>query len=114
MTYDISPRRVALDALSLDPGVQGPIWSHGGEQLDVNLLYFDEGSGVPPHVNQSLDVWIVVIQGEGEAQIDGAVYPLSRGTCLYIAAGSERAIHSTGGPLIYASAHQKRGPLRPL
>lgn len=103
-----------LDELSLTPTVQGAIWSHGGAQLDVNLLYFDEGNGVPTHVNRNLDVWLVVLEGEGEAEIDGVVYRLERGNCLYIVAGSERAIRSTGGPFLYASAHQRRGALRPL
>ncbi|MDQ4076429.1 MAG: cupin domain-containing protein [Chloroflexota bacterium] len=105
--------KVSLADLTFNPNVQGPLWSHGGAQLDVNLLYFDEGNGVPVHVNHTLDVLVVVVQGRGEAEVDSERYVLKPGTCLYIPSGSTRAIRSTGGPLVYASAHCKRDKLMP-
>lgn len=107
-------RRVTLEDLLFDPMRQGPIWSHGGEQLDVNVLYFDKGEGVAAHINATLDVWWVVIAGEGEAVINGEVSLVTVGTCLYIPAGATRAMRSLGGPLVYASVHTKRRGLMPL
>ena len=104
---------ITLGELTLDPRVQGPIWSYGGGQLDVNVLYFDRGEGVAEHVNPELDVWLVVIGGAGEALVGGVAHPLAVGTCLYIPAGVARAIRSTGESLVYASAHQKRRGLMP-
>jgi quercetin dioxygenase-like cupin family protein len=105
--------KVTLEELSLHPDAQGAVWSHKGRQLAVNVLYFDKGDGVPAHVNEELDVWIVVLQGQGEATVDGESHTLTPGTCLYIEAGSERAIRSTGDRLVYASAHQARRGLMP-
>jgi quercetin dioxygenase-like cupin family protein len=105
--------QVSIGDLSLHPDVQGAVWSHKGNQLAVNVLYFDKGEGVPLHVNEHLDVWIVVLQGRGQAIVNGESHTLVAGSCLYIEAGSERAIHSTGEPLVYASAHQARGGLMP-
>jgi quercetin dioxygenase-like cupin family protein len=107
-------QQIKLEDLTLDPTRQGPIWAHGGAQLDVNILYFDQGEGVPAHTNTLLDVWLVVLQGAGEAWLDGERLELTPGTCLYIPAGRERAIRATGGPLIYASAHSKRPALMPV
>ncbi len=104
---------ITLADLPLNPAIQGPLWSHGGAQMDVNVLYFDKGEGVAEHVNDALDVWLVVIQGVGEAVINGESHPLTVGTCLYIPAGASRAIRSLGDPLLYASAHPKRRGLMP-
>jgi mannose-6-phosphate isomerase-like protein (cupin superfamily) len=82
--------------------------------MDVNLLYFTEGEGVDSHINHMLDVWLVVIQGTGEAVVDGDSVPLEVGTCLYITAGATRAIRAANGGLLYASAHKKRGGLMPI
>ena len=106
-------KAISLTELTLTSDVQGAIWSHGGEQLNVNLLSFTEGEGVDAHINHALDVWLVVIQGTGEAMVDGKRIPLDVGTCLYITAGASRAIHAGSGGLLYASAHQKRGGLMP-
>src|SRR5688500_16780158 len=109
------PTTITLAELEqlFDPNRQGPLWSHSGDQLDVNLLHFSSGEGVEAHVNDVLDVWLVVIRGTGEAWVDGTRYDLIPGTCLYLPAGCERAIRSTADPLIYASAHQKRPGLMP-
>lgn len=105
--------RISLEELNLNPEIQGPIWSHGGAQMDVNILYFDNGEGVAEHINHNLDVWLIVLHGSGEAHLDGVRHPLEPGTILYIPAGHRRGFHSTGGPLVYASAHQKRRGLMP-
>ena len=92
------------------PGAQ---WSHAGAQLIVNALYFPEGDGVPLHVNQGLDVWLVVLSGEGWAEVDAERIDLHAGVCLFIPRGAERAIHAGEGGLLYASAHATRAPLMP-
>jgi mannose-6-phosphate isomerase-like protein (cupin superfamily) len=104
---------ISLTNLTPTAAVQGAIWSYGGAQMDVNLLYFIEGEGVDTHINHALDVWLVVIQGTGEAMVDGTLIPLEVGTCLYIIAGATRSIVAGSAGLLYASAHNKRGGLMP-
>ena len=105
---------ISLEELVLNPMKQGPIWSHRGGQLDVNILYFEEGQGVELHTNHGLDVWVVVIEGAGTATIENEVYPLTPGTCLYSPAGASRSIRAADRSLVYASCHQKRAALMPI
>ncbi|MBA3533958.1 MAG: cupin domain-containing protein [Ardenticatenales bacterium] len=81
--------------------------------MDVNILSFGPGEGIEPHVNETLDVWLVVIRGTGDAWINDEHHDLAPGTCLYLPAGCRRAIRSTADPLLYASAHPKRPGLMP-
>lgn len=103
---------ISAHDLTLNPLRQGAVWSHQGEQLNVNILYFEAGEGIALHTNPILDVWVVVISGEGEATIDGVVHHLTAGTCFYIPAGASRSIHAQTA-LVYASCHQKRPALMP-
>ena len=105
---------ISLAELILNPMKQGPLWSHRGGQLDVNILYFAEGQGVDLHTNSGLDVWVVVIDGAGTATIDEEFYDLTPGTCLYIPAGASRSIRAVDTALVYATCHQTRSALMPI
>lgn len=93
--------------------VDGPIWSLNAEQLNVNLIRLSAGAAIPPHVNGELDVLIAVLEGDGEATIDGEVSPLGPGITLLIPRGAARAIRCTRGPLVYLTVHRQRGGLMP-
>lgn len=94
-------------------GYDGAIWSLNAEQLNVNLMRLGSGAGIPAHVNNELDVLIVVFEGTGELQIDAATLQLSPGIVLVIPRGARRAIRCVQGPLAYLTAHRQRGGLMP-
>jgi quercetin dioxygenase-like cupin family protein len=105
----------AVDLLALARAAEGagPIWSHTAEDLNVNLVRFDGGTGVPAHVNAEVDVLIVAIEGEGRLELNGETLALRAGQACLIPKGVTRAIGSAGGPFAYLTCHRRRGGLWP-
>jgi quercetin dioxygenase-like cupin family protein len=93
--------------------MQGALWSRETADLDVNVVAFPAGSGVAEHVNDEVDVLVVVIAGQGQAEISGRDHPLSAGVALVIPKGAPRSIHCTAGRLIYLTCHRRRARLTP-
>jgi len=91
----------------------GPIWSVNSEQLNVNLLRLPAGDGIAAHVNQEVDVVLVVFEGRGQVTVDGATYPLEAGRVLVVPRGAARAMRCTAGPLVYLTCHRRRAGLMP-
>ena len=91
----------------------GPVWTRSSADLNVNLLSFDRGQGVPAHVNDEVDVLLVIVSGAGVLEIDGAVHPIRAGQVCLIPKGAERAIRSAGGLFAYLTCHRRRGGLMP-
>jgi quercetin dioxygenase-like cupin family protein len=94
-------------------GNDGPIWSANSEQLNVNLLRLPAGDGVAEHVNNEVDVVLVVFEGSGELTADGVAYPLRPGHVLVVPRGASRAMRCTAGPLVYLTCHRRRAGLMP-
>jgi mannose-6-phosphate isomerase-like protein (cupin superfamily) len=92
----------------------GPVWTHTSADLNINLLSFSDGQGVPEHVNNEVDVLLVVIQGQAEIIVDGARCQVAAGQACVILKGSRRAIRAVGGPLGYVSCHKRRAGLMPI
>ena len=92
----------------------GPVWTHTSADLNVNLISFDGGAGVPAHVNSEVDVLIVCVAGAGVVEVDGVSRPLSAGQLLVIPKGVSRAPRSAGGPFAYLTCHRRRGGLMPV
>lgn len=110
---DRPPPPVDLAALLAAAAGPGPAWSLETDDLDVNLLRFDGGAGVPEHVNTEVDVFGVVVAGEGVLEVDGAAFPLLPGRAFLVSKGARRAIRSAGGPFAYVTCHRRRGRLWP-
>ncbi len=91
----------------------GPVWTHTSADLNVNLLSFDQDQGVPAHVNDEVDVLLVVVAGEGVLELDGTPHPLHAGQACLIPKGTSRAIRSAGGPFAYLTCHRRRAGLMP-
>lgn len=91
----------------------GPIWSLNSEQLNVNLVRLTTDASMPEHVNDELDVLLVVFEGTGELQLDDRQLVLGPGIALVIPRGARRAIRCLHGPLAYLLAHRQRGGLLP-
>lgn len=91
----------------------GPLWTLASEDLNVNLVRFDAGRGVPEHVNTEVDVLLVGVAGAGVVEVDGRELVLQAGQLCLVPKGSRRAIASAGGPLAYLTCHRRRGLLWP-
>lgn len=106
-------RVINLYTISDDLASQGPLFSLESDDLDCNFLRFDEGEGVPLHINAQVDVAGVVLEGEGFLQVDGQQYQLAEGDFFYVPKGTARKLRSAGGPFAYLTFHARRPCLMP-
>jgi quercetin dioxygenase-like cupin family protein len=80
----------------------------------VNVVAFPAGAGVEAHVNDQVDVLVVVVAGSGVAEIDGRPHQLAPGVLLIIPKGTRRALQSSADRLVYVTCHRRRPRLRPI
>ena len=104
---------VDIDAVLRGDDGQGALWNRETGDLDVNVVAFPAGAGVGAHVNAQVDVLLVVVSGEGEAQVGEQVYQLAAGTALLVPKGAPRAIRGVRGRLVYLTCHRRRQRLLP-
>lgn len=104
---------VDLNALATSCPPVGPGWTHQSDDLNVNLLIFARGDGIPAHVNAEVDVLVVGIQGCGSVEIDGQRYACGEGQAIVIPKGSRRAILAESACFAYLTCHRRRAGLWP-
>ena len=103
-------------ALVVDLGVAvgsgGAIWSlpHGGD-LDANLVRLDAGGGIQDHVNNDVDVMVIVQSGTAELTINGQAIQLGTDHLALIPKGLPRSIAAGAEGVAYLSIHRRRSPL---
>jgi quercetin dioxygenase-like cupin family protein len=113
MEHPTAPAIIVPRDLLLDAAHDGPIWSLNSEQLNINLLRFRSGEGVPPHVNDEVDVLFIIVEGEAALTLGDAEHAIRAGEAALIPRGTRRAIRCTSGTLAYLSCHRRRGGLMP-
>ena len=91
----------------------GAVWSLGSADLNLNLLHFEAGDGVPAHVNAELDVVGVVIAGEGTLEVADEVHVLRAGMLFFLPKGLRRAITASTDDFAYLTCHRRRPGLMP-
>ena len=91
----------------------GPIWSAASEQLNANVLRFRTGDGVAPHVNNEVDVLMMVVAGTGELLLGETWQPVAAGQIVLIERGTQRAVRCDKGELVYLACHRRRPGLMP-
>jgi mannose-6-phosphate isomerase-like protein (cupin superfamily) len=109
----MNPRIIDFTHIQLEERIYGPVFALESDDLDCNLVYWNEGEGVPAHPNDDLDVVGLVLLGEGILQMDGVEYKLRAGQFFLIPKRVVRALYSTGGAFVYLTVHRRREPLVP-
>jgi quercetin dioxygenase-like cupin family protein len=106
------PPPVTVDLTRVDTDGSGAIWSlpHGGD-LDANLVHLRPHEEVGDHVNDQVDVLVVVWDGSGELTVDGRGIPIRRGTTVLIPRGSRRAVRAGADGATYLTVHRRRDRL---
>jgi quercetin dioxygenase-like cupin family protein len=101
-----------LAALVAAPRRGGPEWGTESEELNATILAWPPGAGPPEHVNETRDVALVVLEGDGELELDGARSTVAAGEVVVLPKGSRRRV--TAGPdgIRYATVHRRRGGLQ--
>lgn len=91
-------------------GVQWAVETPG--ELNVNLVHLEAGHAVGEHVNDEVDVVIVVLAGQGWLTIDGERTDLAAHVVAYVPRHTRRGVHAGAGHgLDYLSIHRRRAPL---
>lgn len=109
-------RVVDLAAVARDAagqGAVGALWSLVTPELNLNVVRFAAGDGVPEHTNDEVDVIGVVLSGEGTVTIDGREERIGAGSLFYAPKGSRRAVRAVEGKLAYLTCHRRRMGLMP-
>ena len=110
-TPDSDPRASdAVDLAGLDEsGGSGAVWNlpHGGD-LDANAVWLRPGDGIDEHVNDEVDVLVVVWRGDGELTADGRMTALRPGVVVQVPRGARRGIRAGDDGLTYLSVHRRR------
>jgi quercetin dioxygenase-like cupin family protein len=107
------PAPIHAPTLTAAAAHDGPLWSTASEQLNANLLRFSAGQGIAAHVNNEVDVLVVVLGGLGRITIDEDEYDITAGTIIVIPRGARRSIASLSDSLAYVTCHRRRAGLLP-
>jgi quercetin dioxygenase-like cupin family protein len=90
----------------------GPLWGMASEDLNATLLAWPAGEAVAEHVNDQLDVLIVVLAGAVSVTIDDERHELRAPAALLVPRGARRSIRAGAEGVRYLSVHRRRGPLQ--
>jgi quercetin dioxygenase-like cupin family protein len=99
--------------LAAAPSGAGPLWGMQSEELNATLLEWPPGGGVAEHVNDELEVLLLVLSGSASIALDGTEHELSTGNLLLVPRGCVRSVTAGSGGVRYPSVHRRRGPLMP-
>ena len=102
-----------LSAIAQATTHRGPVWTTESQDLNVNLLVFRAGEGVPEHVNSEVDVLMIGIAGNGVVNIDGKPHALPPGYCVIVPKGARRSTKVMSDRFAYLTCHRRRPGLMP-
>lgn len=93
-------------------GSGGAVWSlaHGGD-LDANLVRLDADAVVGSHVNDEVDVLMVVQAGGGQMIIEGVANQVGPDHLLLVPRGTSREVTAGADGITYLSVHRRRSPM---
>ncbi len=101
-----------IDLAGLRDG-SGPLWGMQSDELNATLLAWPPGGGVGEHVNDELEVVMVVLSGSASVTLDGRERRLAAEQLLVLPRGARRAVKAGPGGVRYLSIHRRRAPLLP-
>jgi mannose-6-phosphate isomerase-like protein (cupin superfamily) len=91
----------------------GAIWSHSSTDLNINVVVIDPQSPVGSHINNEVDVVVVVVSGSGIIQVGAEEIAVTAPQAVVIPKGSARAIRCDREQLAYLTIHRRRAGLWP-
>jgi quercetin dioxygenase-like cupin family protein len=89
------------------------VWTHVGDDLNINVVHWPAGGGVAEHVNHEVEVLIVGVVGQGQVTISGQLYAIGPSVLVVIPKGTPRSIQSRSPSFAYLSIHRRRAGLWP-
>ena len=104
---------IAVLASAARDEAAGSLWSLSSADLNANVLRFAAGDGVPEHVNDEVDVIMLVVSGGALVTLDGRELPMGAGQLLALPKGARRAIRADRDGVVYVTIHRRRVGLMP-
>lgn len=86
----------------------GARWGTETSDLNATLVAWPLGSGVAEHVNDEVDVIMVVITGEVRVEVDGDTHDLRARHLLTIPKGARRRVEVLSDEAAYLNVHRRR------
>jgi mannose-6-phosphate isomerase-like protein (cupin superfamily) len=107
-----SARPVIADLDELTVRGSGAVWSlpHGGD-LDANLVRLEPDGRISDHVNEEVDVLVLVRSGTGYVCLGGTRVDLASDHLVLIPKAARRSITAGPAGITYLSVHRRRRPL---
>lgn len=93
--------------------LSGPQWGIETEDLNATLLTWKQGQGVQEHVNDEVDVLVVVVTGELNVHIEAAEFQLKAGQMTWIPKGTSRSMLAQTPEAAHLNIHKRRKKLMP-
>ena len=90
-----------------------PVVPDAGDGGCGNLVRLDPGVRIDEHVNDEVDVLVVVRAGSGTVTIGDEAHDLADSAIALIPARQRRSFVAGPGGFAYLSVHRRRGPLMP-
>lgn len=87
------------EGVSHDPAIAKRVLLRGGEVPHLAQLArtrLSPGQSTSPHAHADMHEVFLVQSGAGELVVDGAVHPLTPGTCAVVEPGEEHVLRCTG------------------
>jgi len=104
---------MAVDLRALVSRGPGIVWNASSEDLNLNLMSLDPGGAIAEHVNDAVDVLLVVIEGQGIVDVDGRQEQVGPGQLVLIPRGARRSIRAGAERFAYLMCHRRRPGLWP-
>ncbi len=92
----------------------GAQWGFASEELNGTFVSLRSGESIKPHVNDAVDVLMMVVRGHGVVVLAGESYDLAEGDVLLLPKGQNRSILSATRRFSYFNVHRRRPPLQVL
>jgi mannose-6-phosphate isomerase-like protein (cupin superfamily) len=86
----------------------GPVLGGASADLNFTLLSWSDGHTIGRHINDEVDVLMIVLGGRGEAMIGEERFDLAEGHAVLIPKGVEREIRSLSDGFRYLNVHTRR------
>jgi len=104
----LSMKPEVLDLCAAIGGNTGPQWGTATDDLNGTLLSWNQGQEIASHVNNEVDVIMVVMQGNGVLTLDKVAHEIHDGMAAVIPKGVERSVIAKSTPFVYLNIHRKR------
>lgn len=117
---ELASKRPVFQSPAIDLGYlmetaveSGPQWGIESEQLNSTLLAWKQGEGFVAHVNDEVDVLLIMLKGSAEVRVGDAQFILASGQAALLPRHASRSLVALED-CSHLNVHQRRKALSPV